>query len=203
LLDLNTVGKCAIENFKKSNNREFVRVSTRNRYLKKRNNSRIKSLATISKRNNTAFVEKTVVKTVTSVDNTRESTKDVKKALVKDFIRFDQVNEIPMFVTCEDAALDIKQNCIKETFVANLLENFTYPFDAAAEGIEGTVWVRFIIDKDGYIKNITTTGPDNGKLLEQEAERLITLLPKFVPGKHNNDYVNVEYFMPIDFQLDE
>ena len=87
-------------------------------------------------------------------------------------------------------------------FVNNILEHLIYPFDAASEGVEGVVWVRFIIDVDGYIKNITTKGPPNGALLEKEASRLISLLPKFMPGKHNDNYVNVEYFMPIDFQLD-
>ena len=85
----------------------------------------------------------------------------------------------------------------------DILDNLTYPFDAAAEGIEGRVWVRFIIDEDGYVSNITTSGPQNGALLEEEAERLVKLLPKFIPGKHNDEYVNVEYFIPIDFHLDE
>ena len=84
-----------------------------------------------------------------------------------------------------------------------ILENLIYPFDAAAEGIEGRVWVRFIVDKEGFVKNITTSGPPNTELLENEAERLIGLLPKFIPGKLNDDYVNVEYFLPIDFQLDQ
>ncbi len=123
--------------------------------------------------------------------------------LIKDFVRFDKLIDAPVFIGCADYVESIKQECIKETFVNNVLENLIYPFDAASEGIEGRVWVRFIVDKEGYVKNITASGPEKAKLLEEEAKRLITLLPKFIPGKVNNEYVNVEYFLPIDFQLDE
>ncbi len=124
------------------------------------------------------------------------------KILANDFVRFDQVSEEPVFITC---ATDIdfdRQKCVKETILNNILDNLVYPFDAASEGIQGRVWVRFIVDKDGFVNNITTTGPKNGSLLEKEAERLVKLLPKFLPGKYNNQYVNVEFFMPIDFELE-
>ena len=220
--ELHTIGKCAIENFKKSNTREFVRVSTRNRYLRKRKNSYLTNLKKNVSTNSAAEVKKDVIATVnkvntstieainttTKVTETKVATTSVnslgaKEVLVKNYVRFDQVSQIPVFITCNDANVDANKNCVKETFINNLLDNLIYPFDAAAEGIEGRVWVRFIIDKEGYVKNITTTGPENGALLEEEAKRLVQLLPKFIPGKHNNDYVNVEYFMPIDFQLDE
>ncbi|MCH2034960.1 MAG: energy transducer TonB [Tenacibaculum sp.] len=123
--------------------------------------------------------------------------------IIKDYIRFDKLSEAPVFIGCSDYEATTQQECIKETFVNNVLENLVYPFDAASEGIEARIWVRFIVDKEGYVQNITASGPENAKLLEEEAKRLITLLPKFLPGKVNNEYVNVEYFLPIDFQLDE
>ena len=196
LVDLNAIGKCAINKFKKSESKEYVKIATRNRYVRKKRNSYVTNL----KKN---------LKTVTPIKKTKELTKntDVKIvrpeiALVKDFMRFDKVTNIPVFITCSDTVTD-KQSCVKETLVATILENLVYPFDAAASGIEAVVWVRFIIDKEGYIKNITTQAPENGKLLEVEAKRLISLLPKFLPGTHNDSYVNVEYFLPIDFQLDK
>ncbi|SED17320.1 TonB family C-terminal domain-containing protein [Tenacibaculum sp. MAR_2009_124] len=123
--------------------------------------------------------------------------------LPNDFIRFDQVTEEPTFITCAHYSDFKKEKCVKETIVNNIMENMVYPFDAASEGIQGRVWVRFIVDKEGYVTRITTRGPENGSLLEKEAERLVKLLPKFLPGKHNNQYVNVEFFMPIDFELEQ
>ncbi len=208
ITDLHSIGKCAIENFKKSNTREFIKVSTRNRYVRKKSanhhtNLR-KSLKVVA--NATKAIE-TGSKGITTANrkvlSENVNSANSKEVLIKNFLRFDEVSEMPVFITCENSSNSIKQNCIKETIVGNILENLIYPFDAASEGIQGTVWVRFIIDEDGYVKNITTTGPENGVLLEKEAERLVKLLPKFLPGKHDNKYVNVEYFMPIDFQLEE
>ncbi|CAM1364566.1 energy transducer TonB [Tenacibaculum xiamenense] len=123
--------------------------------------------------------------------------------MITDFIRFDQVTEEPVFITCSNNSKIEKDGCVKETIVNNILDNLVYPFDAASEGIQGRVWVRFIVDKEGFVNNISTTGPKNGELLEKEAERLVRLLPKFLPGKLNDQYVNVEFFMPIDFELEQ
>lgn len=198
-VDLNTIGKCSIENFKKSNNKEYVKIATRKRYVRKRNNSH---LINLKKKIKEIAATNTKTSTIKKVDKNAVEIAS-KEVAIKDYIRFDQVSEIPVFITCAGTDEDEKEGCVKETFIHNVIDNLIYPFDAAAEGIEGVVWVRFIVDTDGYIKNISTKGPDNGILLEKEAERLITLLPKFIPGKSNNNYVNVEYFMPIDFQLDE
>ena len=201
LVDMNTVGKCAIENFKKSQKKEFIKVSTRSRFVRKRNSSYLKNF---KKNVNQTKARKETARTK-EVAYAKNAIKELnaEEVMLKDFVRFDEVNNTPVFITCADVSNAVKDACIKETLVNNILENFTYPFDAAAEGIEGRVWIRFIIDKDGYVKNITSKGPNNGALLEEEAKRLVNLLPKFIPGKHNDEYVNVEYFMPIDFQLDQ
>ena len=212
---LNTISKCAIEDFKKSNSKEYVQITTRNRYVRKRGVSsevnvkaRIKAVSSAINNSSNAntLKSRSELKRFSSVSK-REVAKttyisEVKEVVVvEDFIRFDKVSEIPFFITCNGSTSSDNQECVKETFVNNILDNLIYPFDAASEGIEGTVWVRFIINKEGYVENVSAKGPLNAGLLEKEAKRLINLLPKFVPGKQNNDYVNVEYFLPIDFQL--
>jgi len=112
------------------------------------------------------------------------------------------VSRVPVFVGCANSSKKNTENCKKTSLLDYLHNNLVYPFDAAAEEIEGKVWVRFIVDVNGDVKNISTSGPLNGVLLEKEVKRLITLLPKFIPGAHNNDYVNVEYFVPVDFRLE-
>jgi len=318
IADLNTIGKCAIERFKNSNKKEYVQISSRNRYVRRKTSSYLSKLKSNMSSSATSSSVRKVVYTFDNVDrlplfsncpattkdqqvscfqesiqnyvssslsypedalsagiedkvltsftiNTNGYVKDIKvesskgneslekeakriiynlpqlkpakhngavtevrhkvyvnfelanannsfgsapavshnQNYIQDFVTFDQVTEKPIFITCADYGVDVRQECIKETITQDILDNFTYPFDAAAEGIEGRVWVRFIIDQDGYVTNITTSGPANGVLLEQEAERLVKLLPKFLPGKQNGNYVNVEYFIPIDFHLDE
>ena len=207
--DLNTIGKCAIDNFKKSNTKEFLQVSSRSRYVRKRSNVHLANF----KKNIKAVSNFRKVKKVAVVEAKKETSAGVKvnntvdaasgEVVLKNYLRFDQVFKAPIFITCHTTSDDVKDECNKETISGIILENLVYPFDAAANGISGEVWVRFIIDQDGFVTNVTTKGPENGAELEKEAERLVKLLPKFMPGKHDGKYVNVEYFMPISFHLDE
>ena len=58
----------------------------------------------------------------------------------------------------------------------NISRNFRYPEIAQEMGIQGRVFVQFIIGKDGSISGIRTDRPD--KNLEKEANRIISKLPK-------------------------
>jgi protein TonB len=68
-------------------------------------------------------------------------------------------------------------------------------------GLEGKVFVMFIVDSDGYINNIRSRGPD--KSLEQEAERIIKSLPKMIPGRQREKAVSVPYSIPITFKIED
>lgn len=66
-------------------------------------------------------------------------------------------------------------------------------------GIQGRVYVNFIIAKDGSISNIRMRGPD--KNLEAEAQRIISKLPQMTPGKQRGRPVRVPFSIPITFRL--
>jgi protein TonB len=66
-------------------------------------------------------------------------------------------------------------------------------------GIQGRVYINFIISKDGSITNIRMRGPD--KNLEKEAARIIGRLPKMTPGKQRGRPVRVPFSIPITFRL--
>jgi protein TonB len=66
-------------------------------------------------------------------------------------------------------------------------------------GIQGRVFVNFIIGKDGSIKDIKMRGPD--KNLEKEVKRIISKLPKKSPGKQRGRPVRVPFSIPIIFKL--
>jgi protein TonB len=61
------------------------------------------------------------------------------------------------------------------------------------------VFVQFIVGTGGYVDIIKTRGSDD--LLEKEAQRIISLLPKFKPGILNGKPVRVPFSMPIIFRL--
>lgn len=87
--------------------------------------------------------------------------------------------------------------------VNHISKHFRYPSGAVKEFIQGEVWIRFIIDKNGDIKNVKALGPDNGELLNKEAIRVVSKLSQFIPAKKNGGRVSVKYGFPITFALDK
>jgi len=89
----------------------------------------------------------------------------------------------------------------KQALTKFLLDNIVYPKPARELGIDGTVTVSFIVDKNGKIGDIKIVrSPHN--LLSAEAMRVVKLMPKWIPGKQHGKAVNVYYTLPITFQLD-
>ena len=66
-------------------------------------------------------------------------------------------------------------------------------------GLEGKVNTQFIINKDGSIGTIRKRGPH--ELLEQETVRILSKLPKMIPGKQRGKAVKVPFSIPITFKL--
>lgn len=81
-----------------------------------------------------------------------------------------------------------------------IADNVKYPVIAAENGIQGKVYVQFVVDKDGGISNARIArGVDPS--LDQEALRVVNNLPKWKPGMQRGKPVRVSYTVPINFQL--
>ncbi|MDE7385526.1 MAG: energy transducer TonB [Muribaculaceae bacterium] len=81
-----------------------------------------------------------------------------------------------------------------------LQKNLTYPTLAAENGIQGTVLLQFVVQKDGSIgevKVVRSKDPD----LDKEAVRVVKGMPKFIPGRMNGQPVNVWFTLPVKFKL--
>jgi periplasmic protein TonB len=79
-------------------------------------------------------------------------------------------------------------------------EHTKYPVPALEQGIEGTVYVRFVVTKTGYVgeaKVMRAVDP----MLEEEALRVVKSMPKWTPGKNNGNPVSVWFIMPVKFVL--
>ena len=75
-----------------------------------------------------------------------------------------------------------------------------YPYDAYVAGVEGRVLCRFIINVDGSVSDISVIrGCD--QLLNREAVRVISEMPKWKAGKMGDRAVPVMYVLPIVFRL--
>ena len=81
-----------------------------------------------------------------------------------------------------------------------LSSNIQYPVEAKAKKITGTVYISFVIEKDGSISNIKQLRcPDES--LCAEAVRVVQNMPKWKPGRQRGKPVRVQYTLPIKFNL--
>ncbi len=79
-------------------------------------------------------------------------------------------------------------------------KNIKYPVVAQKAGIEGRVYVKFVVEKDGSVSNIKIMrGVDPS--LDREAVRVVKSMPKWTPGKQRGKAVRVSFDMPINFRL--
>ena len=78
--------------------------------------------------------------------------------------------------------------------------NVRYPEMAKENDIQGTVYVRFVVDTDGSVSNVEVLrGVD--PLLDKEAKRVVETLPKWKPGRQRGKAVKVSHSVPIKFAL--
>jgi periplasmic protein TonB len=101
---------------------------------------------------------------------------------------FEIVEEMPEFTGGEEALRKY------------LAENTHYPTIARENGIEGRVFVRFVVTDRGSVDQVSIArGVDPN--LDAEAIRVVRSLPKWKPGKQRGEAVNVWYTVPISFVL--
>lgn len=79
-------------------------------------------------------------------------------------------------------------------------KNIVYPAVARENGIEGTVYVGFVVSKDGTIRDVQIKRGIGGGCNE-EAVRVVKMMPKWKAGKQNGKAVNVAFTIPVKFKL--
>ena len=145
-------------------------------------------------------VEETVIEsTETDQDEIIIEEIEVEEEFEDIDVPFAVIEDVPIFPGCESVAKSQRRACFQEQMNKKNRKNFRYPDIAQEMGIQGRVYVNFIIAKDGSITNIRMRGPD--KNLENEAARIIGRLPKMTPGKQRGRAVRVPFSIPITFRL--
>ncbi len=79
-------------------------------------------------------------------------------------------------------------------------KNIKYPDESRKKGISGVVIIEFTITKDGSIEDVKVVkGVD--PLLDNEAIRVVKMMPKWTPAENKGEKVNMNYTLPINFKL--
>jgi len=109
----------------------------------------------------------------------------------------EQAEESQVFFIVEDMPEFPGGELALRKFIANAIK---YPVIAQENGIQGKVYVNFVVDKDGSITNAKIArGVDPS--LDKEALRVVNSLPKWKPGMQRGKPVKVSYTVPISFVL--
>jgi protein TonB len=82
-----------------------------------------------------------------------------------------------------------------------LSKNINYPTVALDQGVQGSIYVQFVIWKDGSVREVKVLR-GVGSSLDNEAIRVIKMMPNWEPGTQRGIPVNTRYTLPIKFKLD-
>jgi periplasmic protein TonB len=102
---------------------------------------------------------------------------------------FTRVEQMPQFGSGEKELLEY------------LAKNIKYPAIARENGIQGTVVIQFVVDKNGKVTEPTVVRELGGGC-DEEALRVIRNMPNWIPGKQQGKPVKVRYTLPVRFKLE-
>ncbi len=81
-----------------------------------------------------------------------------------------------------------------------LSSNIKYPAIAEENGIQGRVICTFVVERDGSITDVRIAKSVDPSL-DKEAMRVVSKMPRWIPGKQNGSAVRVKYTLPVTFRL--
>ncbi len=79
-------------------------------------------------------------------------------------------------------------------------KNFVFPEDLASRRLIGTIYVEMDIDENGKSSNVHVTSPSEYPALDEEAERVVSLVNKWIPAKNNGVPFKNIHVIPVDFK---
>lgn len=147
-------------------------------------------------------VEETVIQSTEATQKTeivKVEAVEVEEVEEDVSVPFAVIEDVPIFPGCEKEPKSKQRDCFQKKMNDHIRDNFQYPEIAQEMSIQGRVYVNFTIAKDGSITDVQMRGPD--KNLEKEAARIISKLPKMIPGKQRGKPVKVPFSIPINFKL--
>ena len=90
----------------------------------------------------------------------------------------------------------------KDAAVKWIQQNITYPAIARENGLQGKVFITFVVGKNGKVGDVSVAKDNVGGGCAEEAIRAIKSMPDWKPGKQNGNAVKVKVTLPISFKLE-
>lgn len=114
---------------------------------------------------------------------------------------FKVVEEMPRFPGCENEPIEGRKPCADRKMLEFIYQNLRYPAQARDAGVQGTVVVSFIVEKDGSITNAQVTRGIGGGC-DEESLRAVNMMPRWIAGKQRGRDVRVQFNLPVRFKLE-
>ncbi len=117
----------------------------------------------------------------------------------------EEATEAPIFMVVEEMPIFRPDICStteegQRELMKYISTAIRYPIIAAENGIQGRVYVTFVVSPQGTVTNVEVTRGVYPEL-DEEAVRVVNDLPRFSPGKQRGKPVRVRYSVPINFVL--
>ncbi len=112
---------------------------------------------------------------------------------------FKVVEQVPLFGGCEDKA------CSDEKLIQYLYKNLKYPAIARENGVEGRVYIQFVVEKNGKVTDVKIVRDIDagcGEAAKKVVEGMNDLAEAWKPGKQRGSPVRVLYTLPVTFKLE-
>ena len=122
----------------------------------------------------------------------------------QEILSYNKVDVIPIFENCKKEKRELQRDCVVNFINSHIEKNLKYPEEAKKVNIESKVFCTFTIDENGKVTVTEAKGQPTSfkKAFENEAIRVLNLLPKFIPAKHNNKIVKVQAQYTVEFKLE-
>ncbi|MFP4555444.1 MAG: energy transducer TonB [Bacteroidales bacterium] len=128
--------------------------------------------------------------------------KDVGVDIIPELLKTkeeEDVDEVIDFMLIEEKPTFMGGN--HNDFAKWVFQNVKYPDLAIENRIQGRVFLQFIIDEEGFVRNVEIIrGAD--PLLNKEAVRIVSSSPQWTPGKQRNKPTKVKFTFPVTFKLE-
>ena len=98
-------------------------------------------------------------------------------------------------------SMDIQmQPKFPEDVMKYFADSIRYPEEARKKNIQGTVYVSFIVEKNGSVSTVKVLKADDASLID-EAKRVVSTMPKWEPGMKDGNTIRVQYITKVNFKL--
>lgn len=127
---------------------------------------------------------------------------EIEEEVSDEVLNFMVVESVPVWPGCEDETNndDDKRACFSRQIQRYTAKNFDFLEMARQMGIQGRVYVQFVVEENGSFSNIEVIrGVD--PLLDEETVRVVKSMPKVKPAKQRDKPVRMSFTLPVNAKL--